>query len=87
MDSSFGQSVLSLYTLIEGKTLSYGYSNRPIPANVLEFQNLFRSMLVSYIENHSWLEKQFLELCVDHIQDISNENFDFIQNSTYKVKE
>lgn len=87
MDSSFGQLVLSLYTLVEGKTLSYGYSNRQVPANVLEFQNLFRSMLVSYIENHSWLERQFLELCVEHIQDISHENFDFIQNSAYKVKE
>ena len=87
MDSSFGQSVLSLYILIEGKTLSYGYSNRQVPANVLEFQNLFRSMLVNYIENHSLLEKQFLELCVNHIQDISHENFDFMQNSAYKVKE
>ena len=87
MDSSFGQSVLSLYTIIEEKTLSYGYSNRSIPANVLEFQNLFRSMLVNYIENHSLLERQFLELCVDHIQDISNENFDFMQSSAYKVKE
>jgi hypothetical protein len=76
-----------LYMLIEGRTLSYGYSNIPIPASVLEFQNLFRSMLVSYIENHSLLERQFLELCVEHIQDISNENFDFMQNSAYKVKE
>lgn len=37
MDSSFGQSVLSLYTIIEGKTLSYGYSNREIPNEVRDF--------------------------------------------------
>lgn len=86
MEYSFGQSVLMLYTLIEGKALSYGYLNRPIPANVLEFQNLFRSMLVSYIENYSLPEKQFLELCIDHMNEISNENFNFIETSLYKVK-
>ena len=87
MDYSFGQSVLVLYSLIEGMTLSYGYSNRQVPASVYEFQNLFRSMLANYIENHEWLERQFLELCVNHIDDISNENFDFLQSSSYKVKE
>lgn len=87
MDYSFGQSVLMLYSLIEGKTLSYGYSNRQVPESVYEFQNLFRSMLANYIENHGWFENQFLNLCVEHINDISNENFDFMQNSTYKMKE
>ena len=78
MDYSFGQSVLMLYSLIEGMTLSYGYSNRQVPESVYEFQNLFRSMLANYIENHGWFENQFLNL---------NENFDFMQNSTYKMKE
>lgn len=78
MDISFGQSVLSLYTLIEGKTLSYGYSNREMPNEVRDFQNLFRSTLVRYIENHDKSSRRFLELCVDHIQDISDENFDFL---------
>lgn len=87
MEYSFGQSVLMLYTIVEGKTLSYGYTNKPVPSNVIEFQNMFRSMLVSYIENHGWLERQFLNLCIDHIQDISNENFDFMQNFAYKMKE
>ena len=87
MEYSFGQSVLMLYMLIEGKTLSYGYSNRSIPANVLEFQNLFRSMLVNYIENHGLFENQFLNLCIEHIKDISNENYEFLQNSSYKINE
>ena len=68
-------------------TLSYAYSNRQVPASVLEFQNLFRSMLANYIENHEWLERQILELCVNHIDDISNEKFDFLQSSAYKIKE
>lgn len=87
MEYSFGQSVLMLYTLIEGKTLSYGYTNKPVPTDVVKFQNLFRSMLVNYIENHGLLERQFLNLCVDHIQDISNENYEFLQDDSYKTKE
>lgn len=85
MDSSFGQSVLSLYTLIEGKTLSYGYSNREMPNEVRDFQNLFRTMLARYIENHDKLSRRFLELCVVHIQDISNEKFNFLSNVDSKA--
>ena len=84
MNDSFGQSVLSLYTLIEGKTLSYGYSNSEMTKEVSDFQNLFRSMLVSHIENHDELSRGFLELCVDHIQDISNEKFNFLSNKCCK---
>lgn len=87
MDSSFGQFILSLYTLIEGKTLSYGYSNREAPASLRDFQNLFRSKLVSYIENHDMPSRQFLELCIEHIQDISDERFGFVQGFSYKAKE
>lgn len=87
MDYSFGQFILSLYSLIEGKTLSYGYSNHEVPAALREFQSLFRSKLVNYIENHDMPSRQFLELCIEHIQDISDENFDFLQSSAYKVKE
>jgi len=85
MNSSFGQSVLSLYTLIEGKTLSYGYSNREIPSEVRDFQNLFRSTLISYIENHDDLSKHFLELCIVHIQDILDEKFNFLTNVESKT--
>ena len=77
MDSSFGQSVLSLYTLVDWMNLSYGYSNREIPNEVRDFQTLFRSKLISYIENHDDSSRHFLELCVDRMQDILNEKFDF----------
>ena len=85
MGSSFGQSVLSLYTLIEGKTLSYGYSNREIPNEIRDFQNLFRSNLISYIENHDESSRYFLELCVDHVQDILDEKFMFLSREDNKA--
>ncbi len=78
--NSFGESVLSLYTLIDGKTLSYGYSNREMPSLLRNFQVTFRSNLVSYIENHDDLSKRFLDLCIEHIQDILNEKFDFLSS-------
>ena len=78
-NTSFGNSVLSLFTLIDGKSLSYCYSNREIPSLLREFQTLFRSKLISYIEDHDDSSKCFLDLCIDHIQDILNEKFDFVQ--------
>ena len=82
---SFGDSVLSLFTLVDGKTLSYGYSNCETPSLVIDFQTLFRSKLISYIENHDDSSRRFLDLCIDHIQDILNEKFDFVQQSEYKT--
>ena len=80
-NTSFGDSVLSLFTLIDGKTLSYCYSNRETPSLLREFQTLFRSKLISYIEDHDDSSRHFLDMCIDHIQDILNEKFDFIQKS------
>lgn len=76
---SFGESVLSLFTLVDGKILSYSYSNREVPNRIREFQMLFRSKLISYIENYDDSSRHFLDLCIDHIQDISNEKFNFLQ--------
>ena len=80
-NTSFGDSVLSLFTLIDGKTLSYCYSNRETPSLLREFQTLFRSKLISYIEDHDDSSRHFLDICIGHIQDILNEKFDFIQKS------
>ena len=80
-NASFGDSVLSLFTLIDGKILSYAYSNCEIHSSVRDFQTLFRSKLISYIEDHDDASMHFLYLCIDHIQDIFNEKFDFIQKS------
>jgi hypothetical protein len=85
MNYTFGELVLSLYTIIDGKSLSYGYSNSEMPDEVRDFQILFRSKLISYIENHDDNSKRFLDLCVDHIQDISNEKFDFLSNIDSKA--
>lgn len=44
MENSFGNRILSLYTMIEGKILSYSYSNSEIPTSFQNFQMLFRQI-------------------------------------------
>ena len=58
-----------------------------MPNEVRNFQMLFRSMLIKYIENHDDDSKHFLDLCINHIQDISHDKFDFMQQSEYNIME
>ena len=78
MEYSFGEYVLILYTLIDGKVLSCGYSNMNVPIDINKFQMLYRKMLVEYIETHTDKSKQFLDLCIEHISDINNNKFGFV---------
>lgn len=71
--------------LVDGKTLSHCYSNRETPSLVRDFQILFRTKLISYIENHDDASKNFIYLCINHVQYILNESFDFVQQSKYKM--
>lgn len=79
MDSTFGNIVLTLFQIIDGSTLSYGYSNMPMSEDLRQLQIKFRNSLVSYLDNQDSKSKQFLELCVNHIEDITNENLEFLK--------
>jgi hypothetical protein len=79
MDSTFGNTVLTLFQIIDGSTLSYGYSNMPMSEDLRQLQIKFRNSLVSYLDNQDSKSKQFLELCVNHIEDITNENLEFLK--------
>lgn len=79
MDSTFGNIVLTLFQIIDGSTLSYGYSNMPMSDDLRQLQIKFRNSLVSYLDNQDSESKQFLELCVNHIEDITNENLGFLK--------
>lgn len=79
MDSTFGNIVLTLFQIIDGSTLSYGYSNMPMSEDLRQLQIKFRNSLVSYLDKQDSESKQFLELCVNHIEDITNENLEFLK--------
>ncbi len=84
MDSTFGNIVLTLFQIIDGSTLSYGYSNIPMSEDLRQLQIKFRNSLVSYLDNQDSKSKQFLELCVNHIEDITNENLEFLKQRINK---
>lgn len=79
MDSTFGNIVLTLFQIIDGSTLSYGYSNMPMSEDLRQLQIKFRNSLVNYLDKQDSESKQFLELCVNHIEDITNENLEFLK--------
>ena len=79
MDSTFGNTVLTLFQIIDGNTLSYGYSNMPMSEDLRQLQIKFRNSLVNYLDTQDSESKQFLELCVNHIEDITNENLEFLK--------
>lgn len=85
MNYSFGELILTIYTLVDGKSLSYGYSNQAMPDKTRRFQTLFRSKLASYIDNHNEKDREFLSMCVEHINDINNEEFSFLEKLKIKV--
>lgn len=85
MNYSFGELVLTIYTLVDGKSLSYGYSNKVMPDKTRRFQTLFRSKLASYIDSYSEKDREFLSLCIEHVNDINNEDFSFLDILKIKV--
>ena len=84
MDSTFGNIVLTLFQIIDGSTLSYGYSNMPMSEDLRQLQIKFRNSLVNYLDKQDSESKQFLELCVNHIEDIINENLGFLKQDNQK---
>lgn len=74
---TFGNMILNLWQIVDGKTLSYGYSNNFIPEKLRQFQIEFRYHLVNYINSQSIVSKQFLDLCIENMQNISQEDLSF----------
>lgn len=74
---TFGNMILNLWQIVDGKTLSYGYSNNSIPEKLRQFQIEFRYHLVNYINSQNIVSKQFLDLCIENMQNISREDLSF----------
>lgn len=82
---SYGQIVLSIYSYTDGCITAYGLSNVKVPDHVMDFKRLYDMMLTDYIENQSWIAKNFLDLCVDNYEKIVNSDYSFI-TAEYKMK-
>ena len=90
MDNSFGYILLSVNGIIEGKSLSYGFSNRPMPEKFRALQAEFRFRFSRWLTEMSYYmddssacrniaidDFNFLQLCVDNIENISKNNLDW----------
>ena len=90
MDKTFGNMLLSVNQIIDGKTLAYGYSNRSVPDKIkklqVEFHLRFSRWLTSisgYFEDFDSITNQdgedyrFLKLCTENLENISKENLDW----------
>lgn len=86
MSSTFGSLVLSINQIIDGKILTYSYCNRVIPEKVRTFQMEFHlrlSRLITTICDTNSVKEvdnadlDFIKLCVENIENISNENLDW----------
>lgn len=78
---SFGYKCLQVFQLVDGKTLSYAYSNKATPESFKKFQIEYYANLSQYINKHDNKSKLFLEKCIDNLQFIANEDLSFLYQS------
>ena len=90
MDLTFGSMLLAVNQVIDGKTLAYGYCNRQMPEKVrtlqIEFQLRFSRWItamngfmdgVGSITDRGQHDLDFLKLCVENLENISEEKLDW----------
>lgn len=76
--NTFGHQALSVNTMIEGKVLSAGFMNRDTSATLRFLNAVYRGFLVKYLDSRDQDAKLFLDLCIEHIEDISHDRYEFL---------
>lgn len=90
METTFGNLLLALNQIIDGKTLSYAYCNRTMPDKLrtlqTEFRFRFSKLLTSmsnylddkdYFSSSDYYDYNFLKQCITNMENISKENLDW----------
>lgn len=83
MKQTFGNMILSVNQIVDGKTLSYGYSNRQISEKLRKFQTEFHlrfSRWLTVMSNNQEDENNdlaFLNLCIENMENIAMGNLDW----------
>ena len=79
-ESDFGTMILTILSILDGKVLGAGLTNREMSDKIRIFNARFRNELIKYINSGDLESKKFLENCVYHIEDILNDSFDKIKH-------
>lgn len=90
MDLTFGNLLLSVNQIIDGKTLAYAYCNREMPDKMRTLQTEFRfrlSKLLTSMSNYlddkdsfsssDMYDYNFLKACITNMENISKESLDW----------
>lgn len=90
MESTFGNLLLSVNQILDGKTLAYAYCNRTMPDKMrtlqTEFRFRFSKLLTSMstyldgedsISSSDMYDYNFLKVCITNMENISKENLDW----------
>ena len=76
--TDFGTSILNTYSILESKILGLGLTNNIISNDIRELHAKFIKSLIDYLNTNNKESKAFLELCTNNIQNISENNFNFL---------
>lgn len=76
--NDFGTSVLNTLSILESKILGAGLTNNSLSEDIKELHAKFIKSLIDYLNNNNKESKAFLELCTNNIQNISENNFKFL---------
>lgn len=90
MESTFGNLLLSVNQILDGKTLAYAYCNREIPDKMRSLQTEFRfrfskllTSMSTYLDGEDSISSSdmydynFLKVCITNMENISKENLDW----------
>ena len=81
-ETDFGNSVLNTYSILETKILGSGLTNNPLSEDIRVLHDKFTKKLIEYLNTNNKESKAFLELCTNNIQNISENNFEFLKSNS-----
>ena len=79
MEWSFGDIVLSIYSYLNGRLLSYAFSNTQTTDKWNKFKLQFDETLAKHIEHPNETTLKFLHLCVDNYENIIQDKLSFLE--------
>lgn len=80
--TDFGTSVLNTYSILESKILGSGLTNNILSDDIRELHAKFTKNLIDYLNTNNKESRAFLELCINNIQNIFENNFEFLKSNS-----
>ena len=79
LGDDFGTMCLNIKEIIESKVLGCSLTNREVKEQIRSLHKHHTHALIDYLNHGDKQSREFLELCNNHLQDISQERLDFLE--------